>query len=89
MSAKGKSKADDTASVTSDNKNERILTPATTTTMIELKKDTLIKIREPAIFTEDRIKFTIYKISISLTVWTDNKKEKPNKIIKTVPEQIA
>jgi hypothetical protein len=68
MSAKDKGKADDTASVTSNNKNKKVLTSATTTTVIELKKDTLIKIRESAIFTKDRTKFTAYKISVGLAV---------------------
>jgi hypothetical protein len=89
MSAKGKGKADDTASVTSDNEGEKILTPATITTVVELKKDIFIKIRESAVFTEDRIKFIVYKTSVGLAVWADNKKEKPNRIMKTVPEQVA
>jgi hypothetical protein len=89
MSTKGKDKIDDTASVISNNKNKKILTPATTTTMIELKKDTLIKIREPAVFTRDRTKFTAYKTFMGLAVWTNNKKKKPNRIIKTVLEQMA
>jgi hypothetical protein len=65
-----------------------VLTPATTTTVIKLKKDTFIKIRKPAVFTEDRTKFIIYKTSIGLAVWADNKREKPNRTIKTVPEQM-
>jgi hypothetical protein len=89
MSAKGKGKVDDTASVISDNKNERVLTPATITTVIELKKDTLIKIKELAVFTGDRIKFTVYKIFMGLAVWANNKREKPNRTIKIIPEQMA
>jgi hypothetical protein len=68
MSVKGKDKVDDTASVTSDNKSKGVLTPATTTTVVELKKDTFIKVRELAVFTGDRTKFTIYKISVGLAV---------------------
>jgi hypothetical protein len=66
-----------------------MLTPAITTTIVELKKNTLIKVRESAVFTEDRTKFTAYKTSISLAVWTNNKREKPNRIIKIVLEQVT
>jgi hypothetical protein len=52
--------------------------------MVELKKDTFIKVRESAVFTGDRIKFTIYKISVGLAVWTDNKREKLNRTMKTI-----
>jgi hypothetical protein len=68
MSAKGKSKIDDTVSVTSDNGGEEVLTSAITTIIVELKKNIFIKIRESAMFTGDRIKFTAYKISVSLAV---------------------
>jgi hypothetical protein len=68
MSAKDKGKADDTASITSDNKDEKMLIPVTTITVIELKKDTFIKIKESAVFTEDRIKFTTYKTFVGLAV---------------------
>jgi hypothetical protein len=89
MSAKGKGKVDNTASITSDNKNKKILIPTTITTIIKLKKDILIKVKESAVFIEDRTKFTTYKTSINLAVWADNKKKKSNKIIKTVLEQVA
>jgi hypothetical protein len=69
MSAKDKGKTDETASVTSNNKKERkILTPTTTTTVVELKKDTFIKVKESAVFTENRTKFTAYKTSMGLAV---------------------
>jgi Retrotransposon gag protein len=89
MSTKGKGKADDTASVTSDNRGKEMMTPATITTVVKLKKDTLIKVREPAVFTKNRTKFTTYKIFMGLAVWADNKREKPNRIIKTIPEQVT
>jgi hypothetical protein len=62
------------------------LTPATIIIIVELKKDIFIKIRESAVFIEDRIKFTVYKISMDLAVWADNKREKSNRIMKTVLE---
>jgi hypothetical protein len=37
-------------------------------TIIELKKDTLIKIRKSAVFTGDRTKFIAYKIFVGLAV---------------------
>jgi hypothetical protein len=77
MSVKGKDKVDDTVFIISDNEGERALTSATTTTVVELKKDTLIKVRESAVFTRDRTKFTAYKISVGLAVWTNNKKKTP------------
>jgi hypothetical protein len=89
MSAKSKDKIDDTAFVTSDNKDKRILISATTTTIVELKKDIFIKIRELAIFIEDRIKFTAYKTFIGLAVWADNKREKINRTIKIISEQMV
>jgi hypothetical protein len=66
MSAKGKGKADDTTSVISDNGEERILTSATT--VVKIKKDTLIKIKDLIVFTGDRTKFSAYKMSVGLTV---------------------
>jgi hypothetical protein len=89
MSAKDKGKVDDTASVTSSNKDKRMLISVTTITIIELKKNTLIKVRELAMFTGDQTKFIVYKISVGLAVWVDNKKEKSNRIIKTVLEQVV
>jgi hypothetical protein len=65
-----------------------VLTPATIT-VIELKKDTLIKVRESAVFTRDKSKFSAYKISVGLYVWADNKRERLNRILKTVIEQVA
>jgi hypothetical protein len=53
MSVKDKGKVDDTASVISDNKGEKVLILAITTTVVELKKDTLIKVRESTVFTGD------------------------------------
>jgi hypothetical protein len=61
-----------------------VLTLTIIITMVELKKDTLIKVRELAVFTGDRTKFIVYKTSISLAVWADNKREKSNRIMKTV-----
>jgi hypothetical protein len=86
MSAKGKDKVDDTASIINNNRGEGALTPVTTITVVKLKKDTLIKVRELAVFIEDRMKFIVYKISVGLAVWADNKREKPNRTIKTVSE---
>jgi 5-methylcytosine-specific restriction endonuclease McrBC regulatory subunit McrC len=68
MSAKGKDKADDTTSVTSDNKGKKALISVTTITVVKLKKDIFIKVREPAIFIGERIKFAIYKTSVDLAV---------------------
>jgi hypothetical protein len=67
MSVKDKDKVDNTISVTSDNRDEEALT-LTTITVVEFKKNTLVKIRELAVFTGDRIKFIIYKTSIGLAV---------------------
>jgi hypothetical protein len=53
MSVKGKGKADDAASVTSDNGSEGVLISATIIIVIELKKDILIKVRESAVFIGD------------------------------------
>jgi hypothetical protein len=89
MSTKGKGKAEDTTSVISDNEGKKALISAITTTVIKLKKDTLIKIKESTVFSGDRAKFSIYKTSVDLAVWTDNKRDKSNRIIKTVPEQVA
>jgi hypothetical protein len=61
-----------------------MLTPATIITVVKLKKDTLIKIRESAVFIGDWIKFIIYKIFVGLAVWANNKREKSNRIIKIV-----
>jgi hypothetical protein len=63
-----------------------VLTLITIITIIELKKDTLIKVKEPAIFTGDKVKFTAYKTSVGLAVWADNKRDRANRNIKTVPE---
>jgi hypothetical protein len=68
MSAKDKDKADDTASIINDNGGERALTSVTIIIVIEFKKDTLIKIKESAVFTGERTKFATYKTSINLTV---------------------
>jgi hypothetical protein len=68
MSTKGKGKADDTASVINDNEDKRTLTSVTTIIVIKLKKDTLIKIKELAMFTGERTKFAIYKTFINLAV---------------------
>jgi hypothetical protein len=84
MSVKDKDKVDDTASIINDNEDEGILISATIITVVELKKDTLIKVRELAVFIKDRTKFIIYKISISLAVWTNNKREKSNRTIKII-----
>jgi hypothetical protein len=54
--------------VVSNNGGEGVLTSVTTTIMIELKKDTLIKVRESTIFNGDRIKFSAYKTSMGLAV---------------------
>jgi hypothetical protein len=72
----------------SDNDGEGALTP-TTIIVVELKKNTLIKIRKLAVFTGDKIKFLIYKTSVGLTVWINNKRERVNRNIKTVSEQMA
>jgi hypothetical protein len=88
MSVKGKDKVDDTVSVISDNKDERALTSAITITVVKLKKDIFIKVRELAVFMRDRTKFIIYKTLVGLTVWADNKREKVNRNIKTVLEQV-
>jgi hypothetical protein len=66
MSTKGKGKADDTASVVSDNREERALTSAIT--VIKVKKDILIKIKKLTIFTGDKIKFFAYKTFVDLAV---------------------
>jgi hypothetical protein len=84
MSVKDKDKVDDTASIINDNEDEGTLISATIITVVELKKDTLIKVRELAVFIKDRTKFIIYKISISLAVWTNNKREKSNRTIKII-----
>jgi hypothetical protein len=36
--------------------------------MVEVKKDTLIKIKDSTVFIEDRIKFFAYKMFVSLIV---------------------
>jgi hypothetical protein len=66
MSTKDKGKVDDTTSVISDNKSERVLT--LTTTVVKVKKDILIKIRNLVIFIGNRIKFSTYKTSVGLAV---------------------
>jgi hypothetical protein len=66
MSAKGKGKANNTVLIVSNNKDKRMLTPATT--VIKLKKDILIKVRELAIFTGNKTRFAAYKTSIGLAV---------------------
>jgi hypothetical protein len=75
--------------VVSDNGGEEILTLATITTVVEFKKDTLIKVRELTVFNGDRTKFSAYKISVGLAVWADNKKDKLNRTMKIVAEQIV
>jgi hypothetical protein len=66
MSAKGKGKIDNTTSVINNNRNKEVLTPVTI--IMEVKKDTLIKIRDLTVFTGDRIKFFVYKTSVGLAV---------------------
>jgi hypothetical protein len=66
MSAKGKGKIDNTTLVISNNKDKGILTPVTT--IVKIKKNTLIKIRDLTIFTKDRTKFSAYKTFVSLAV---------------------
>jgi hypothetical protein len=66
MSAKGKGKVDDITLVVSNNKGERIL--ISVITVVKIKKDTLIKIRELIIFTGDRIKFFAYKTFVGPAV---------------------
>jgi hypothetical protein len=61
--------------VLNDN-GEGALTSVTITIVVELKKDTLIKVRELAVFTGDRSKFSAYKTSVGLAVWADNKRDK-------------
>jgi hypothetical protein len=87
MSAKGKGKADNTALMVNNNGDEGTLISAIT--VIKFKKDTLIKIKKPAIFTKDRTKFLAYKTSVSLAVWANNKRTIPNRIMKTIPAQIT
>jgi hypothetical protein len=84
MSTKGKGKADDTTLVVSDNGGEGVLTPVII--VVKVKKDTLIKIRDPTVFTEDRTKFSAYKTSVGLAVWADNKRIILNRNMKTVAE---
>jgi hypothetical protein len=86
MSTKGKGKVDNAVSVISDNRGEEVLILVIIIIIVKLKKDTLIKVRELAVFTGDRTKFTIYKTSVGLAVWADNKREKSNRIIKIVLE---
>jgi hypothetical protein len=45
-----------------------VLILATTITVVELKKDTLIKVRKLAVFIEEKTKFVIYKTFIDLAV---------------------
>jgi hypothetical protein len=89
MSALGKdkNKADNIVSVISNTESEKVL--ISTITMIELKQDTLIKIRKLTIFSKNRSKFSAYKISVGLYMWANNKKERLNRILKTVLEQVA
>jgi hypothetical protein len=68
MSTKGKDKVDDIISVISDNEEEEMLTLTIIITIIKFKKDTLIKVRELAVFTGDKTKFTVYKIFVGLAV---------------------
>jgi hypothetical protein len=72
--------------VVSDNGDEGALTLITTITVVKLKKDTLIKVRESAVFIGDRTKFTTYKTSVGLVVWADNKRDRVNKNMKIVLE---
>jgi hypothetical protein len=73
--------------VISDNRGEGILT-LITITVIKLKKHNLIKIRESTVFTGNRSKFSVYKISVGLYVWVDNKRERLNRNLKIVVEQV-
>jgi hypothetical protein len=82
MSAKNKGKANDTTSIISDNRGKKILTSAIT--IVEVKKDTFIKIKDPAVFTGDKIKFSAYKTSVGLAVWVNNKRTILNRNIKIV-----
>jgi hypothetical protein len=82
MSAKDKDKVDDTTSMISDNGGERVL--ISVITVIEIKKDTFIKIRDLTVFTGDRIKFSVYKTFVGLAVWVDNKKTILNRNMKIV-----
>jgi hypothetical protein len=66
MSVKGKDKIDDTISVVSDNGGEGTLILIIIIIVVELKKDTFIKIRELTVFTGDRAKFTAYKMFVGL-----------------------
>jgi hypothetical protein len=84
MSAKDKDKTDDTTLVISNNRDEGALTLATT--VVKVKKDTLIKIRELVMFTGDKTKFFAYKTSVSLAVWANNKRIILNRNMKTVAE---
>jgi hypothetical protein len=52
--------------VISDNRDEETLTLVIT--VVKIKKDTLIKIKESTVFTGDRIKFSAYKTFVGLVV---------------------
>jgi hypothetical protein len=81
---KDKGKADDTTSVVSDNEKEGVLTSAII--VVKVKKDILIKIKDLTVFTRDKTKFSVYKTSVGLVVWADNKRIISNRNMKIVVE---
>jgi hypothetical protein len=63
-----------------------VLILITIITVVKLKKDTFIKVRESAVFAKDRAKFIAYKTSVDLAVWANNKKNRANRNMKIVLE---